>query len=171
MGAKLAARIARQFDSSQKKRPCGVTRELAGGLIGCLVVSMIHLQESRRAYGANVGFWKILVLWVQGPYDVVVISESHDETRAAAFALSTLKLGKVRGQKLRAFTAKPLNDVGQDLFHLGCRTGSRREADGLTSVTFQAESIGFQAAAKPNGSSDLKERPPGDGFSFGRREE
>jgi hypothetical protein len=45
------------------------------------------------------------VLWVQGPYDIVVISEASDETKANAFALSTLKMGNVRGQTLRAFTA------------------------------------------------------------------
>jgi uncharacterized protein with GYD domain len=42
---------------------------------------------------------------VQGQYDIIVISESSDERASNALALSTLKLGNVRGQTLRAFTA------------------------------------------------------------------
>jgi len=51
------------------------------------------------------------VLWVEGQYDLVVISEASDETKATAFALSTLKLGNVRGQTLRAFTATEMQKI------------------------------------------------------------
>ena len=51
------------------------------------------------------------VLWVQGKYDLVVISEASDEMKATAFALSTLKLGNVRGQTLRAFTAAEMEKI------------------------------------------------------------
>jgi uncharacterized protein with GYD domain len=51
------------------------------------------------------------VLWVQGQYDVVVISEASDDTKATAFALNTLKLGNVRGQTLRAFTAAEMEKI------------------------------------------------------------
>ena len=35
-------------------------------------------------------------LWLQGQYDIMLISESSDEVATAAFGLSTLKLGNVR---------------------------------------------------------------------------
>jgi len=53
------------------------------------------------------------VLWVEGQYDLVVISEASDDTKATAFALSTLKLGNVRGQTLRAFTAAEMEKILQ----------------------------------------------------------
>ena len=51
------------------------------------------------------------VLWLQGSHDLIVITEAADETKAAAFGLSTLKLGNVRGQTLRAFTASEMEKV------------------------------------------------------------
>ena len=66
--------------------------------------SVKRTEAAKKAAAAN-GMTVKEVLWLQGPYDVVVISEASDETKANAFALSTLKLGNVRGQTLRAFTA------------------------------------------------------------------
>jgi uncharacterized protein with GYD domain len=51
------------------------------------------------------------VLWVEGQYDLVVVSESSDDTKATAFALNTLKMGNVRGQTLRAFTAAEMQKI------------------------------------------------------------
>ncbi|MBV8472406.1 MAG: GYD domain-containing protein, partial [Hyphomicrobiales bacterium] len=45
------------------------------------------------------------VLWTQGQYDFVIVLEAPDETTASALALSVAKLGNIRGQTLRAFTA------------------------------------------------------------------
>jgi uncharacterized protein with GYD domain len=45
------------------------------------------------------------VLWLQGKYDIVVISEGSDEIGMNALGLNTIKLGNVRGQTMRAFTA------------------------------------------------------------------
>jgi uncharacterized protein with GYD domain len=53
------------------------------------------------------------VLWVEGQYDIVAISESSDDIKATAFALNTLKLGNVRGQTLRAFTAAEMEKILQ----------------------------------------------------------
>ena len=44
------------------------------------------------------------VLWLQGQYDILAISEASDEIAATAFTLSTYKVGNVRGQTFRAFT-------------------------------------------------------------------
>jgi len=45
------------------------------------------------------------VLWLQGPHDLVVISEAADEIASTAFTLNTYKMGNIRGQTFRAFTA------------------------------------------------------------------
>lgn len=67
-------------------------------------------EAAKKAAAAN-GMKVKEVLWVQGQYDLVVISESSDETKSNAFALSTLKMGNVRGQTLRAFTAAEMEKI------------------------------------------------------------
>jgi uncharacterized protein with GYD domain len=56
------------------------------------------------------------IVWTQGQYDLVAISETSDETAAGAFLFNLLKTGNVRAQTLRAFTAaemeKMLEQVG-----------------------------------------------------------
>jgi uncharacterized protein with GYD domain len=51
------------------------------------------------------------ILWTQGQYDLVVILEAPDESAASALALSVAKLGNIRGQSLRAFTASELEKI------------------------------------------------------------
>ena len=72
--------------------------------------SVKRTEAAKKAAAAN-GMTVKEVLWVQGPYDIVVISEAPDETKANAFALSTLKMGNVRGQTLRAFTAAEMEKI------------------------------------------------------------
>ena len=67
-------------------------------------------EAAKKAAAAN-GMQVKEVLWLQGQYDVIIISESSDETKANAFALSTLKMGNVRGQTLRAFTAGEMEKI------------------------------------------------------------
>jgi uncharacterized protein with GYD domain len=45
------------------------------------------------------------ILWTQGQYDLITIMEVADEGAANALALNIAKMGNVRGQTLRAFTA------------------------------------------------------------------
>lgn len=45
------------------------------------------------------------ILWTHGPYDVISIIEAPDEVTASALALSVAKLGNIKGQTLRAFSA------------------------------------------------------------------
>jgi uncharacterized protein with GYD domain len=65
------------------------------------------LKRVEAAKGAAKQFGATIkeVLWLQGQYDIVVISEGSDEIAMSALALNTLKLGNVRGQTMRAFTA------------------------------------------------------------------
>jgi uncharacterized protein with GYD domain len=71
----------------------------------------VKRTEAAKKAAAAQGMTVKEVLWVQGPYDIVVISEASDETKANAFALSTLKMGNVRGQTLRAFTAAEMAKI------------------------------------------------------------
>jgi uncharacterized protein with GYD domain len=51
------------------------------------------------------------VLWLQGQHDLVVISEAADEIASTAFTLNTYKMGNVRGQTFRAFTAAEMEKI------------------------------------------------------------
>jgi uncharacterized protein with GYD domain len=51
------------------------------------------------------------LVWTQGQYDLVAISEAPDEMVGAAFALNTAKAGNVHIQTLRAFTAKEMEKI------------------------------------------------------------
>jgi uncharacterized protein with GYD domain len=51
------------------------------------------------------------VLWTQGQYDIIVISEGPDEASANALLLTTAKSGNVRGMTMRAFTASEMQGI------------------------------------------------------------
>jgi uncharacterized protein with GYD domain len=67
-------------------------------------------QAVRTAAGES-GITVKEIYWLQGAYDLVVISEAPDEATATAFALNVLKAGNVRGQTLRAFTAQEMSAI------------------------------------------------------------
>jgi uncharacterized protein with GYD domain len=51
------------------------------------------------------------VLWTQGQYDFVVTFYAPDDATASALILSVTKLGNVRGQTLRAYTAEEMEKI------------------------------------------------------------
>jgi uncharacterized protein with GYD domain len=51
------------------------------------------------------------MLWLEGQYDLLVISETSDDVAATAFALNILAQGNLRGQTLRAFTAVEMEKI------------------------------------------------------------
>ena len=51
------------------------------------------------------------IFWVHGPYDSVLIIESPDDVTATALAMSLAKLGNVRTQTLRAFSAAEMAKI------------------------------------------------------------
>jgi uncharacterized protein with GYD domain len=51
------------------------------------------------------------IVWTQGPYDMITIVEGPDDTAISAMALSVAKLGNIRGQTLRAFTAAEMDKI------------------------------------------------------------
>jgi uncharacterized protein with GYD domain len=67
--------------------------------------------EAAKQAAAQAGATIKEVYWLQGKYDVLVVSESPDETAAMALALNTAKAGNVSGQTLRAFTATEMEKI------------------------------------------------------------
>ena len=51
------------------------------------------------------------IWWTQGQYDVVSIVDAPDEASATALTISVGKLGYIRTQTLRAFTAAELAPI------------------------------------------------------------
>jgi uncharacterized protein with GYD domain len=51
------------------------------------------------------------LVWTQGKYDIVAIVEAPDDATAAAVFLSAAKLGNIRGETLRAFTAAEMEKI------------------------------------------------------------
>jgi len=67
--------------------------------------------EAAKAAAKQIGMTIKEVLWLQGQYDIAVISEGSDEIALTAFILNTLKAGNVHGQTMRAFTAGEMAKV------------------------------------------------------------
>ena len=65
------------------------------------------LREGAKAAGITVKE----ILWTQGQYDLVLIFEAPDDATVSALALSAARLGNVRGQTLRAFTAGEMTKI------------------------------------------------------------
>ncbi len=61
--------------------------------------------EAAKAAAKQLGATIKEVLWLQGQYDIVVISEGSDEIALNALFLNTIKAGNIRAQTMRAFTA------------------------------------------------------------------
>jgi uncharacterized protein with GYD domain len=49
--------------------------------------------------------------WTLGAFDVVAVFEAPDDETVTAFSLSVAKLGNVRTQTLRAFSAKDMGHI------------------------------------------------------------
>jgi uncharacterized protein with GYD domain len=71
----------------------------------------IKRVEAAKKAGSKMGVMIKEVVWTQGQYDIVVISEASDEVAANAMMLNTLKQGNVRGQTLRAYTAAEMGKI------------------------------------------------------------
>ena len=71
----------------------------------------VKRTETATKAAAEMGMHVKEVVWTQGQYDLIIISEISDDVKATAMALNTLKLGNVRGQTLRGFTAAEMEKV------------------------------------------------------------
>jgi uncharacterized protein with GYD domain len=64
-------------------------------------------KEMAKKTGATVKD----VFWTLGQYDAVAIVEAPDDVSATALGLSVAKLGNVRTQTLRAFSAAEMKNI------------------------------------------------------------
>jgi uncharacterized protein with GYD domain len=71
----------------------------------------VKRAEAVKKAAAAAGITIKELVWTQGQYDLVAISEAPDEMVGAAFALNTAKAGNVHIQTLRAFTAKEMEKI------------------------------------------------------------
>ena len=53
------------------------------------------------------------VFWTLGQYDAVAIVEAPDDASATALGLSVAKLGNIRTQTLRAFSAADMKNISR----------------------------------------------------------
>jgi uncharacterized protein with GYD domain len=67
--------------------------------------------EAAKKAAAAMGATIKEVVWTQGQYDMVAITEVSDEVAATAFGLHTLTHGNVRAQTMRAFTAAEMEKI------------------------------------------------------------
>jgi len=67
--------------------------------------------EAAKGRAKQFGVTVKEVLWLQGQYDIVVISEAFNDIAMSALALTTLQLGTVHGQTMRAFTAAEMAKI------------------------------------------------------------
>ena len=67
--------------------------------------------EAAKAAAKQFGVTIKEILWLQGQYDLVAITEVTDEIAAAALTLNTIKLGNSRTQTMRAFTADEMAKI------------------------------------------------------------
>jgi uncharacterized protein with GYD domain len=73
-------------------------------------------DTTKRAEGLNkiakkTGVTLTQVFWTLGQYDVAAIIEAPDDSAVTAFGLSVGKLGNVRTQMLRAFSADDMAEI------------------------------------------------------------
>jgi len=67
--------------------------------------------DAVKAMGQKLGVTLKDIYWTLGAYDIVAICEAPDEVSITAFGLSIGKLGNVRTQTLRAFSAADMSSV------------------------------------------------------------
>src|SRR5215813_10433312 len=67
--------------------------------------------EAVKAMAQKIGVTTKDVYWTLGGYDVVAIFEANDDVAITALGLSLGKLGNVRTQTLRAFSAAEMQGV------------------------------------------------------------
>jgi uncharacterized protein with GYD domain len=60
---------------------------------------------------ATFGVRMLTTLWTIGQYDIVHVFECADDTTAATFACTLNSLGNVKSHTMRAFTAKEMTTI------------------------------------------------------------
>jgi len=71
----------------------------------------VKRAEAAKKAGSEIGINLKEIVWTQGQYDLIAISEAPDEAAASAFSLNLLKAGNLRAQTLRAFTTAEMEKI------------------------------------------------------------
>ena len=71
--------------------------------------------EAATKAAAQAGVTIKQVLWLQGEYDFMAITESNDEAAATTFGLNIARQGNVRSQTMRAFTVSEMEKILQNV--------------------------------------------------------
>jgi uncharacterized protein with GYD domain len=71
----------------------------------------VKRAEAAKKAGSEIGINLKEIVWTQGQYDLIAISEAPDEAMASAFLLNLLKAGNLRCQTLHAFTAAEMEKI------------------------------------------------------------
>ena len=75
------------------------------------VKDTVKRSEAFKASAKKHGCTVKEIFWVHGHYDAVTIMEAPDDTSATALSMSVAKLGNIRTQTLRAFSAAELAKI------------------------------------------------------------
>ena len=75
------------------------------------VKDTVKRSEAFKASAKKHGCTVKELFWVHGHYDAVSIIDSPDDATATALAMSIAKLGNVRTQTLRAFSAAEMAKI------------------------------------------------------------
>jgi uncharacterized protein with GYD domain len=71
----------------------------------------VKRSEDFRKAAKKAGVSVKEVLWTQGQYDVVTITEAPDAAAQMALNIGVAKLGYIRSETLRAFTASEVEKI------------------------------------------------------------
>ena len=75
------------------------------------VNATVDRSEQARQAIEQMGGRMSTIYWTQGSHDLVAITEFPDEETAAAFMLSIGKLGNLRSETMRAFSAEEMRRI------------------------------------------------------------
>jgi uncharacterized protein with GYD domain len=81
----------------------------AQGLKG--IKDTLKRTEAVREFAKKAGVTMRESYWTLGAYDVVAVFDAPDDETMTAFSLSVARLGNVKTQTLRAFSAKDMGTV------------------------------------------------------------
>ena len=68
-------------------------------------------KDLAKTFGATVRE----IVWTQGRYDIVIIVDAPDESSFMSLTLSLARLGNIRTESLRAFSAAEMTKIVDDM--------------------------------------------------------
>jgi uncharacterized protein with GYD domain len=75
------------------------------------VKDTVKRSEAFKTQAKKLGATVKEIIWTQGMHDIVTIVEAPDDETISAVNLSAAKLGNVRGETMRGFTAAEMEKI------------------------------------------------------------